>query len=244
MKTATSILLLLLTSTFSLGQNTSFVVAENGLIVRESPDQNSERIGKLYYGTEVEILEETGIELQIKDGEKDIKGEWLKIREIDGTNKGFVFSAYLVGDELFYLDSPNIGKLKKQIEEGKSTEVIYSYLTNNYQTFGEKYELEYYQWDNSKLCAFSQKFQNGITYSVYECKEAGGITIELKLPKINRKKLMKWIEQIYQVDKTDFDQNVWKENNTKFEPKEINPGCYYEIMEKKQITLVELYCGC
>jgi hypothetical protein len=66
MKTATSILLLLLTATFSFGQNTSFVVAENGLIVRESPDQNSERIGKLYYGTEVEILEETGIDSFLK----------------------------------------------------------------------------------------------------------------------------------------------------------------------------------
>ena len=55
---------------------------------------------------------------------------------------------------------------------------------------------------------------------------------------------MNWIEKIYEVDKMDIDQNVWKDNNTKFEPEEINPGCYYKIEEKKNKTLVELYCGC
>ncbi|MDC8006145.1 SH3 domain-containing protein [Aureisphaera galaxeae] len=245
MKATTSILLLLLSSTFLFGQDTSFVLAENGLIVRKSPDQKSERIGKLLYGAEVEILDETGIELQIRDGEKSIKGEWFKIKEVDGINKGYVFSAYLVDDKLFTLDDPDIEKLKKQIAiSDQNTEVIYNYLINNYKPLGEKSELEYYEWDNKMLCSFSQEFEPGIKYSIFECKEAGGTTVELKLPRINRKKLMKWVEQIYEVGKMDIDQNVWKENNTKFEPKKTNPGCYFKIEEKGQATLVELYCGC
>lgn len=139
---------------------------------------------------------------------------------------------------------PNVIKLKKQISSGENSEVIFHYLINNYKMTSKKSDLEYYEWDKSKICAFTQEFENGIKYSVFECKEAGGITVELELPKIKRTELMKWIEKIYEVDKTEIDQNVWKENNSKFEPKEVNPGCYYKIEEKEKTTLIELYCGC
>ena len=66
----------------------------------------------------------------------------------------------------------------------------------------------------------------------------------LELTKLERTELMKWIEKIYEIDKMDIDQNVWKEDNSKFEPNEVNPGCYYEIKEKEKTTLIELYCGC
>jgi hypothetical protein len=104
--------------------------------------------------------------------------------------------------------------------------------------------LQYYDWDSLKLCSFTQKFDNGIKYSVSDCKKAGGISVDLELPKIKRTKLMKWIEKIYEVDKMDIEQNVWIEDNSKFEPKEINPGCYFKIEERESITYVGLYCGC
>mgnify|MGYP006436111327 FL=1 len=138
---------------------------------------------------------------------------------------------------------PNVMKLKEQISSGENTEVIFNYLINNYKMTSEKSDLVYYEWDKSKICAFTQEFENGIKYSVFECKEAGGISVDLELPKIKRTELMKWIEKIYEVEKLDIDQNVWKENNSKFEPKEVNPGCYFEIKEMNNKTLVELYCG-
>jgi len=154
-----------------------------------------------------------------------------------------LFSSLIFGQN-FELTEPNISKLKEQLLTGQNNEVILNYLTNNYKEASKKYDLEYYDWDKSKLCSFTQEFENGIKYSVFECKEAGGITIELELPRIKRTELMKWIEKIHEVDKMDIDQNVWKEDNSKFEPKEVNPGCYYKIEEKEKTTLIELYCGC
>lgn len=155
----------------------------------------------------------------------------------------FTFSNLIFGQNFNPIE-PDISKLKEQVSSGENTEVIFHYLTNNYKTISEKFDLEYYEWDKSKLCAFTQKFENGIKYSVFECKETGGITVELELPKIERKELMKFIEKIYEVDKMDINQNVWKEDNSKFEPKEISPGCYYKIEEKEKTILIDLYCGC
>ncbi|MCA0931268.1 hypothetical protein LCM02_02315 [Lutimonas saemankumensis] len=155
----------------------------------------------------------------------------------------FILSSLTFGQDFIPIE-PNVIKLQEQISSGENTEVIFNYLINNYKMTSEKSELEYYEWDKSKVCAFTQEFENGIKYSVFECKEAGGISVDLELPKINRAELMKWIEKIYEVDKMDIDQNVWKEDNSKFEPKEVNPGCYFEIKEKNNKTIVELYCGC
>lgn len=158
----------------------------------------------------------------------------------------FIFLSFsnITFGQNFTLTEPNVSKLKKQISTGQNTEVIFHYLSNNYKPNSEKSDLEYYDWDKSKLCAFTQGFENEIKYSVSECKEDGGIFVDLELPKMERTELISWIEKIYEVDKMDIDQNVWKENNSKFEPKEINPGCYFEIKEEDNRTLVELYCGC
>ena len=158
----------------------------------------------------------------------------------------FIFSSFssLIFGQDFKLTEPNILKLKEQISTEQNIEVIFNYLTNNYKPVTEKSDLQYYDWNKTKLCAFTQGFENAIKYSIFECKEAGGITVELELPKIQRTELMKWIEKIYEVDKMDVDQNVWKEENSKFEPKEASPGCYYKIEEKEKTTLIELYCGC
>ncbi|WP_282050453.1 SH3 domain-containing protein [Maribacter aquivivus] len=243
MKIVITIVLLIITSSI-FGQDTSFVIAENGLIVRESPNLKSEKIGKLYYGSEVRIIKETGIKIEINDSGRTISGQWLEIQKISGNLKGFVFSGYLTGDEIFAFIKPNVAKLKGQMKSEQNTEVIYNYLSNNYDPTSEKFQLEYYDWDKSIICSFSQEFKTGIKYSIYECKEGGGISVELEFPKTNRKNLMNWIESIYQVENNDIDPNVWKDNNTKFEPKEINPGCYYKIEEKENSTLVELFCGC
>jgi len=100
------------------------------------------------------------------------------------------------------------------------------------------------EWETSEACAFKQKFNNNIIYSTFGCKEESGTSIELEIPKIKRSDLIAWIEKIYEIDKMDTNENFWKENNSKFEPKEAVPGCYFKIEEKTATTLITLYCGC
>jgi len=99
MKTLITIILLVCFKSV-FGQEIQYVKAENGLIIRSSPDKTSERIGKLEYGTRVKIIQETDLELTIKDGEESISGKWTEVEEIGGNQKGFVFSGYLTLKEL------------------------------------------------------------------------------------------------------------------------------------------------
>jgi hypothetical protein len=146
--------------------------------------------------------------------------------------------------QAFELKKPNIGKIKEQLKIDSKNEGIYHYLTNYYNTSSEPYEKEFYEWKTESICSFKKDFESNIKYSISQCKEAGGISVTVEFPKISRKNIMNWIEKIYEIDKTESDDNIWKENNTRFEPREINPGCYYKILETEKNTIVELYCGC
>ena len=244
MKKLIASLFFLILATQLIAQEIQFVSAENGLIVREKPNTKSKKLGKLLYGSEVEIIKKTNINLNIEDDGKRISGEWVLIKEVGGIQNGYVFSGFLVHNETFELVEPDIQELKQAHKSNQETEVIYLYLSKYYTKSGKKFNIKYYDWNNSEICSFSQRFKPEIIFEVIQCKEAGGTSIKLKLPKMNRKKLMKWIEKIYEVNKMGVDQNVWKANNTKFEPKEVNPGCYYKIEEIKNATIVDLYCGC
>ena len=155
-----------------------------------------------------------------------------------------LFSVNLVIGQNFELAEVDISKLREQLVSAQNKEVMHLYLKDNFKATSEKYDLEYYEWDSASLCGFKEEFENGITYSVRQCEEAGGIRAELELPKMERAELMKWIEDIYQVNQMDMEPNVWKENNSSFEPKDSEGGCYFNIKEKENSTLVDLFCGC
>jgi hypothetical protein len=76
-------------------QNLSFINAPSGLIIREAPNKISKRIGKLSYGDVVNIINKTGIKIEVEDEGKKINGEWVEIIHINGNEKGFIFSGYL-----------------------------------------------------------------------------------------------------------------------------------------------------
>ena len=99
MKNVLTILLLILTN-YIFGQQIQYVNADNGLIIREKPNASSKRIGKLEYGTRVDIIKETEFDLTIKDGDKNISGKWVEIQEIDGSQKGYVFNGFLTSNRL------------------------------------------------------------------------------------------------------------------------------------------------
>lgn len=74
------------------------VIAENGLLIRSEPGLEADRIGKLSAGEDVEIIERTGKDLLIKEGDRNLRGEWFEIiSEEDST--GYVFSGYLLAKE-------------------------------------------------------------------------------------------------------------------------------------------------
>lgn len=99
MKTITTLLFFILTSSL-LGQQTQYVKADNGLIVRESPDRNSKPIGKLEYGTGLRVIQETDIQLEVKDGQETIVGNWVEIEDIYDYQIGYVFNGYLTSNKL------------------------------------------------------------------------------------------------------------------------------------------------
>lgn len=89
----TIFLILFTTSLFS--QEIRFVNAPSGLIVRDNPNKNSTRIGKIENEKRVHILTKTGINLSIPDGDKNVIGEWIEVKEVKGNQKGYVFGGFL-----------------------------------------------------------------------------------------------------------------------------------------------------
>lgn len=96
----------------------AYVIAENGLSYREFPDVKSKKIGTFDLGTDLIIEENSGIPLEIKDGNKTLNGFWVKVKSKvnredesfflgkDYKHVGYVFNGYLI-------DSLNV-KFKKE----------------------------------------------------------------------------------------------------------------------------------
>ena len=81
------------------GQDFYSVIAEHGLVVRNKPELRSERVGKLYEGEPVELIEDTKIRLEITDNDKTIEGNWFLVESKSRTTsklEGYVFSGYLM----------------------------------------------------------------------------------------------------------------------------------------------------
>lgn len=94
------LLLLLILSYINLifAQNTVYVSAENGLIVRDDANKNANRIGKFAYAEALEVLEKTETYLEIIDNGKTIEGQWYKVTGKSIHNvalSGYVFSGFL-----------------------------------------------------------------------------------------------------------------------------------------------------
>lgn len=114
--TLTVFFLLSLLTPYSYGQIKYIVTAENGLILRNTPDSSGENLGKLTYGAQVQIIEKTKNSQILQDNGKDIKGTWVKIKVenqtyfVSNNDSGYVFDGYLkkksemikdIADEVF-----------------------------------------------------------------------------------------------------------------------------------------------
>lgn len=111
------VILVILNTINLLAQPSYKVIAKSGLILRDSPNIKGQRLGKLPFGKEVEIIKKTGTQKSIKDGGKAIQGEWVKVKfdnypkHISNPNEGYVFDGYLISKK------KQIEKLKQELNK-------------------------------------------------------------------------------------------------------------------------------
>jgi hypothetical protein len=144
MKKTVTILLLLITFSF-FSQEVKFVKAPSGLIVRNAPNTNAERIGKLENNTRVYIIKETEISLQITDDGKIISGNWIEIKNFKDNINGYVFGGFLTNEipnkgvekgnyYLTKIDSITKQKYWDDFQKNTKTEPIFIHLRNKNHT--------------------------------------------------------------------------------------------------------------
>lgn len=163
-----------------------------------------------------------------------------KVKKNDLPNIEFNTTKLSANDSLgnFILHLPDTSMLKKHQKEREWKETLtYLYLRNYYTSISKKDSIEYYEWNSKSICSFNQSFEGKIKYSVWECKEAGGISETVEFPKLDLDLTKKFIETVF------FDKgNSWTSEENKYEPD--GAGCYYEIKQRKEKTIIEIYCGC
>jgi len=95
------ILLILILLFFTRNSNAQeyFVNAKSGLNVRETPDINSKKIGKLIHREKVEILKKGNNQISIIDDNKETYGFWFKIKS--KKLSGYVFSEFLTKSNFY-----------------------------------------------------------------------------------------------------------------------------------------------
>ncbi|WP_282089645.1 hypothetical protein [Aquimarina algiphila] len=154
-----------------------------------------------------------------------------------------IFPIFVIA-QTFELKKPNVAELNEQLKTSNySKNVVYLYLIHNYKPSSEKFDLIKRNFDSDNFCAFKQKFEYRISYSEAKCKEAGGETTKLILPKTNRESAIQWIELIFKSSPMDIDHG-WNGEKTKYGPTDGGAGCYYEITDTEFNTKIGMYCGC
>lgn len=143
--------------------------------------------------------------------------------------------------QTFTLKSPDVYALKKELDRDNSKEIIYTYLFQEYKKIGKKKNIKKYEYNQDEICAFEQEFYGGITYTIDQCPEEGGMNYNIKFPKTDRKTLIDWVELMDNNDLSDV-ENSWNKNN--YRPTDEGVGCYYTIKETETNSIVEVWCGC
>ena len=136
----------------------------------------------------------------------------------------------------FALAKPDTASLKQLEAQGDYVESLtYLYLKANYQPAARD-SVSYYTWDKETPCAFTQKFDSGISYKVWNCEEGKGRQETLTIPKMPLTALKRFIETLYYEK-----DNSWT-TPLLYGPEEV--GCFYDITEAEQTIRIDIYCGC
>ncbi|WP_299550760.1 SH3 domain-containing protein [Seonamhaeicola sp.] len=97
------IVALLMVFNIAKAQEIRYVNADNGLFLRDKPSQDSKRLDKLVYGTQLEITQRTNLKLDVQDNNEIISGEWVKVSctdDIHNNRSGYVFNGFLTEEKI------------------------------------------------------------------------------------------------------------------------------------------------
>jgi len=142
------------------------------------------------------------------------------------------------------LPKVNFKLIQKEYENsGYSEELIYLYLSNTFDSLDIKRDTVFYNYPDYSICSFSQDFEYGIRYNIEQCKEAGGVSVVVVLPQSEQSSIIDLIETLYKVDRTEI-ENEWNKEKSKYRPRDEGVGCYYEIIDQENSTVIKNYCGC
>jgi len=176
MKNYISILLVFVAFGYTNAQDIQYVSAENGLIVREKPSRGANRVAMLDYGTTIEIIEHTDLQLDVIDNGKKISGKWVKITGTDAYDffeEGYVFNGYLseekisrrfIADfEAFTVSIEGLSRKESKQEIENSDEIISFKLDENESIEGKTIRIKHHQ--EFRTIEIFQKHENSIAIS-------------------------------------------------------------------------------
>lgn len=144
-------------------QEIEFVDAPNGLVIRDAPSLNSNKIGKLSYSSRVLIIDRTGVKLEINDEGKLVSGEWNEVKDLTNNLAGFVFNGFLTKKALdkgsesngYYItkiDSKEIMKYEENIANSVEQEPLSFFLRDNTHKNLSKFPIsDVLLYDGSKI---------------------------------------------------------------------------------------------
>lgn len=156
-----------------------------------------------------------------------------------------IFFPLISFGQIFQLVEPDVNRLKDDYDKFNfRDEPIYLYLVSHYDSSGSKTAIKKFEFPDYSICSFNQNFQNHISYSIDQCREAKGVSVTLTFPKAGRQNVRKWIEQIHKVTEAGDIEHGWNDDKTEFGPVDQGAGCYYMINETEISTIVKNYCGC
>ena len=64
------------------------------------------------------------------------------------------------------------------------------------------------------------------------------IFLQIILPKMSTERLHRFIEKLY------YEKGYIWYSESSYGPKEEGAGCYYEIIQKENQSIIDMYCGC
>lgn len=151
----------------------------------------------------------------------------------------FIDSTKFVQEEfkLAKVDTALVNKVYRDLSYMASD--LYIYLRLNYNITSTKDSVQYFEGSDeiSEECSFYQELDFNISYHTWNCKEEGGGFEEtVKFPKISTQEAGSLINELF------YDEwNSWK-SEFRYEPE--GAGCYYEIKQTENNTIISVWCGC
>lgn len=140
--------------------------------------------------------------------------------------------------QTFELPYPDTLKIEKQIKETDyQHSSLYYYLLNNFGKVGLKDSVRFLSQTN-QYCAYKQYFNHDISLRTHTCEEVGRDE-RIVFPKIESKALHPLIEAFFKTN-----DNSWQTDEY-YGPKEDGEaGCYINIIQNENSTVLDYYCGC